>query len=241
MTQKFSAARKRAFLTCLEQTGNQTLSAERAKVSRSWVCLHRRTDPAFDAACREAIELAKMMLRDDAAVVPEANAPPLAPHLKGRGNGGRMPAHPRWRYHDGVELVVSGTRGRRTQLRRAKVSQWTGRVEQRFLAVLAGTANVRLACREVGLWPPSAYAHRRQFPGFARAWDQAVEIGMCELESRIHENLNHFFDREMPEPVTPMRNVSVTDAIRLMRLHEKREREKRKGVSRNPRGRPSRE
>ena len=33
MSKKFSASRKRAFLTYLAQTGNQTLSAERAKVS----------------------------------------------------------------------------------------------------------------------------------------------------------------------------------------------------------------
>ena len=33
MSKKFSAQRKRAFLTYLAQSGNQTLSAERAKVS----------------------------------------------------------------------------------------------------------------------------------------------------------------------------------------------------------------
>ncbi|HET9336248.1 MAG TPA: hypothetical protein VFO12_07570 [Sphingomicrobium sp.] len=219
MTQKFSAQRKRAFLNCLSQSGNQTLSAERAKVSRSWVCLHRQTDPEFDAACREAIDIAKMMLRDDAA----------SPPLKGSGS---EPADPRWRYHDGVELVVGGTGGsgggRRTQIRRANVGSWTPKVEQRFLAVLAGTANVRLASREVGMWPPAAYNHRRKFPGFARAWDQAVEIGMCELESQVHENLNHYFDRELPEPDAPMRDVSVMDAIRLVRLYERRDRERRR-------------
>ena len=203
MSRKFTAARRNAFLRALEQTGNQTLSAERAKVSRSWVCLHRRNDPEFDVACREAIAVAKMMLSDD---------------------GSREPVEQRWRYHEGVELVVGGTKRRRTQVRRAKASQWTPRVEQRFLAVLAGTANVKLACREVGLWPPSAYSHRKRFPGFARAWDQAIEIGMLELESQTHENIGHYFDRELPEPAMPMRDVCVMDAIRLMRLYEKRER-----------------
>ena len=171
MSRKFTAARRNAFLRALEQTGNQTLSAERAKVSRSWVCLHRRNNPEFDVACREAIAVAKMMLSDD---------------------GSREP------------------------------------VEQRFLAVLAGTANVKLACREVGLWPPSAYSHRKRFPGFARAWDQAIEVGMLELESQIHENIGHYFDRELPEPAMPMRDVCVMDAIRLVRLYEKRERGSRR-------------
>lgn len=207
MSKKFSTQRKRAFLDYLAQTGNQTISAERAKVSRSWVCLHRQTDPEFDAACLEAMAVAKAMLADD---------------------GSCRPVEARWRYFDGHELVVGGSNGRRTQIRRANVGQWTYRTEQRFLAVLAATCNVKAACREVGLWPPSAYNHRKRFPGFARAWDQAVEIGRNELESSIHENLNHFFDREMPEPAAPMRDITVMDAIRVARLYERRERERRR-------------
>jgi hypothetical protein len=241
MSKKFSAARKDAFLKYLSESGNQTLSAERAKVSRSWVQLHRSTDAEFDAACREAIAVAKMMLRDDAQVqtgppLPSADIPSAdgrrslevrsAPPASGRGSG---PADPRWRYHDGHELVVSGTNGRRTQVRRAKLSQWTPKVEQRFLAVVMATANVKLACREVGLWPPSAYNHRKRFPGFAKAWDQAVEIGQREVESSLIQNIGYFFDRELPEPEAPMRDVSVMDAIRLLRMYEKRERERRKG------------
>ena len=230
MTQKFSASRKRAFLTCLSQTGNQTLSAERAKVSRSWVRLHRTTDPAFDAECREALRQAQDRLKRDARMMPRAlrdAGSTGSPAPQDDRNLGSRPLDPKWRYHQGVELVVGGTNGRRTQVRRANVGSWTPKVEERFLAVLAGTANVRLACREVGMWPPAAYNHRKKFPGFARAWDQAVEIGMGELESQVHENLNHFFDREMPEPSVPMRDISIADAIRVVRMYEKREAEKR--------------
>ena len=49
MSRKTSPARRAAFLKALSETGNQTIAAERAKVSRSWVQLHRSTDPAFDA------------------------------------------------------------------------------------------------------------------------------------------------------------------------------------------------
>ena len=76
MSKKFSAQRKRAFLTYLAQSGNQTLAAERAKVSRSWVCLHRATDAKFDAACVAAIAAAREAL---------SSAPTPAPPLKGRG------------------------------------------------------------------------------------------------------------------------------------------------------------
>ena len=49
MSRKTSPARRGAFLQALRETGNQTIAAERAKVSRSWVQLHRSTDPQFRA------------------------------------------------------------------------------------------------------------------------------------------------------------------------------------------------
>ncbi|MGI8704949.1 MAG: hypothetical protein ACR2JJ_04010 [Sphingomicrobium sp.] len=207
MSKKFSAARKRAFLTYLSQTGNQTISAERARVSRSWVCLHRSTDAQFDLACREAIAEAKERIKAAGAA------------------GAECPRHSSFpRYHQGEELVVSGSNGRRVQVRRAKLSQWTARVEDRFLSVLAATCNVKAACRAVGLWPPSAYSHRKRWPDFARRWEQAIAIGACELECRLHETIRHHFDRELPEPQAPLRDITVMDAIRLLRMYRSRER-----------------
>jgi hypothetical protein len=57
MTQKFTQVRKDAFLAALRVTGNQTLAAERAKVSRSWVQLHRSEDPAFRSAVERTAAL----------------------------------------------------------------------------------------------------------------------------------------------------------------------------------------
>lgn len=143
--------------------------------------------------------------------------------MEGRGfwGGARKPPE-NWAYHQGEELVVNGSNGRRVQVRRAKLSQWTARVEERFLGVLAATCNVKAACREVGLWPPSAYNHRKRWPDFARRWDQAIAIGTVELECRLHETIRHFFDRELPEPEAPLRDISVMDAIRLLRMYRKK-------------------
>ena len=201
MSAKITASRRRAFLTHLANSGNITLSAERAKVSRSWVRLHRSEDPAFDAACREAVAVAKMMLSDDAS---------------------RLPAGPRWAWHEGCELVVNGTRGRRVQVRRASTTQWTGTQEKRFLAVLAGTANVKASCRAVGTHPPSAYAHRKRWPDFARRWDEAIQIGMCELEARIIQNFDRHFDPEAPEPEVPMEGLRIESAIRTLAIYQRR-------------------
>ena len=208
MSKKFSAARRNAFLKALGESGNQTLSAERAKVSRSWVCLQRSTDAEFDAACRVAIELAKERLRQ----------PSPSPSLQG-GRG-------QWRYLGGHELVVRGTGGsgggKRVQVARARLKQWTPRVEQRFLEVLAATCNAKVACAEAGMSIGSAYAHRRRRPEFARNWDVAIEIGYIRLESSIHENIAYFFDPDMPPPEAAMKDVCVMDAIRLLRMYDRR-------------------
>ena len=63
MSAKISASRRAAFLKALGETGNQTLSAERAKVSRSWVTAQRARDAGFDGAVRAAIEAARERLR----------------------------------------------------------------------------------------------------------------------------------------------------------------------------------
>lgn len=62
MTAKMSSKRREAFLRALEACGNQTLAAERAGVSRSWVCQARQRDPELDSDCRAAIAKAQARL-----------------------------------------------------------------------------------------------------------------------------------------------------------------------------------
>ena len=212
MSAKITASRRRAFLEALAASGNQTLSAERAKVSRSWVCLHRANDPAFDVACREAIRQAHDRLRDgtlrDAAgAAPQdervSNIPPTG-----------------WKYLDGAELVVRGSNGRRVQVGRARLKQWTARVEARFLAALAATCNVKAACAEVGMSVGSAYAHRRRWPGFAGRWDAAIAVGYVRLEAALIESSCAFLSGEPLPPEAPLRVTSVTEAIQALNLHK---------------------
>lgn len=210
-----SLARKRAFLRALAETGNQTLSAERAKVSRSWVSLHRSTDAGFDAACREAIERAKGRF---------GSHPPPDPSLRGRGEIKRKPPAA-WQFNAGEELVVSGTNGVRTQVRRAKLKQWTPRVEERFLSALSASCNVKAALAAVGMSASGAYAHRKRFPAFARAWDEAVRLGMSELEGALIQNIDYAFDPEAAPPELEIGPITVSDLIRTLRMYDRRQRE----------------
>jgi hypothetical protein len=217
MSKKFTAQRKRAFLTYLGQSGNQTLSAERVKVSRSWVCLHRSGDPDFDAACRAAIAAAKAAL-EALASPPLADAPSPQP-LSRKGRGAE-----RWRYFEGHELVVRGTGGsgggKRVQIGRAREKQWTPRAEKRFLSALAATCNVKAACAEVGMWPASAYNHRDRWPAFAERWREAEKIGFFRMEAAVVENGCNLFSEPEVEPDVRIEGMTIADAMEALRMHK---------------------
>jgi hypothetical protein len=222
MSAKMSKTRRAAFLKALAETGNQTLSAERAKVSRSWVCLQRSGDAGFDAVCLEAIAAAKARLIAEAEVAPHA---PHSPHPARASRESPSPARGRgakWQFAAGVELVVSGTNGVRTQVRRARLRQWTPRVEARFLSALSASCNARAACAAVGLSVSSAYARRERLPAFARAWEEAVAIGKVRLDAVLIQNLDYAFDPAAAPPEMMLREVTVTDLIRTLRMYEKR-------------------
>lgn len=218
MSKKFSAARKQAFLTYLARTGNQTLAAEMAKVSRSWVGLHRSGDARFDADCRAAVEQAKVRLREAAEA--ETDEDQERPSTgSGRAALGKLT------YHAGAELVVRGTGGsgggKRVQIGRARLKQWTPRVETRFLAALAASCNVKAACAEVGMWPASAYNHRKRWPGFARRWDAAIDTGFARLEAALVEagSSNPFSDPDFAQD-NPIREMSAREALQLLNMHK---------------------
>ena len=160
MSAKTSAARRRAFFRALAETGNQTISAERARVSRSWVTLHRASDPAFRTRLEACIADARERIRAASSIKPAR----------------------KWAYLDGEELVIRGTNGRRAQVSRARLRQWTAATERVFLRTLAATANVRAACREAGLSVPSAYVHRSKYNSFAERWDEALDIAETRLD-----------------------------------------------------------
>lgn len=211
MSRKFSSARRAAFLRALAETGNQTIAAERAKVSRSWVRLHRSTDPAFERASDDAIAAAKARL--------------------GGADGRRPPSG--WGSLDGEELVVKGTggssggargerTGRRVQIARARLKQWTPRVEARFLATLGATCNVKAACAEVGLTPASAYAHRKRWPRFAALWAEALETGAERIEIALAEAGGNPFSDPECLPEAELGPMTVDQAIHVLHMHKHR-------------------
>ncbi|MCW3847026.1 hypothetical protein OF829_07220 [Sphingomonas sp. LB-2] len=204
MSRKFSTARREAFFRALAETGNQTLAAERAKVSRSWVTLHRAADPEFRARIAAARAEAKARI------------------ARAKAEGGGVAPPSGWGSLDGAELVVRGGNGRWTQIARARLKQWSPRVEARFLGVLAATCNVKAACTAVGLTAASAYAHAKRWQGFAERWREAVEIGYLRIEAGLlaQADGNPFSDREV-DPEVAMPPMTVAQALQLLHMHKR--------------------
>lgn len=200
MSAKTSAARREAFFAALRETGNRTIAAERARVSQSRVTLHRANDPAFKAEIEAAVAEARARLRDAEGMRPD----------KG------------WGSLDGEELVVRSTNGRRVQVARARVAQWAPRTEDRFLATLAATCNVKAACAEAGMSQATAYNHYRRWPAFARRWNEALETGALRLEMALLENGGNPFSPDEIVPNSPMPPMTPDQAIHLIHMHQHR-------------------
>lgn len=247
MTGKIDESRRSAFLKTLGESGNFTLAAERAKVSRSWVLLHRKRDAEFDAACGEALRSAEMALRarpsSSLGTSGEGKAGQSFDELRtnGKGGGGTQPPIG-WSHRAGVELVVRGTGDgigghRRVQIARARLKQWDKRAEDRFLEALAATCNIRAACSAVGLTPASAYKHRECWPAFGRRWDKVVEIASERIECGLIQAACNFYsspEDQVPADV-PIAGMTAEIALLLLRLHRQGVRGGRRGPGRPPR------
>jgi hypothetical protein len=160
------------------------------------VTLHRAFDPEFRARIEAARAEAKQRI------------------VQARTEGGGMAPPAGWGALDGEELVVRGSNGRRTQIARARLKQWSPRAEARFLGVLAATCNVKAACAAVGLTAVSAYAHAKRWQGFAERWRAAVEIGYIRIEAQLLAGLgaNPFSGGEVDAEVA-MPAMTVAEAL----------------------------
>lgn len=76
--------------------------------------------------------------------------------------------------------AAGGTTG--AQMRRRRKDGWSKADEATFLAVLAETCNASEAARQIGKGRTSAYRRKKADPGFARAWEEAIEMGYGEIE-----------------------------------------------------------
>lgn len=197
---------RRPFLKHLARYGNVHIACQLAQVDRSYVYRQRRDDPGFagkwDAAKIEAGR--QLRLRHDA----------LPPRGRKTLQGGT--------------LALSGMRGGRVRIERARRGRWTREDEIRFLNRYAATGNVEEASRAAGHRNSSAYQRRKYCARFAREWALAKALAQEGLPLRIVAAAKLWMDGAQglhpidPDDVPVMNLRDALDALAaLYHLHPK--------------------
>jgi hypothetical protein len=184
-----------AYLRVLAETGNATLAAEHAGVSRAWAYKKREVDAGFGVMCG-----AMMRRFREAPHLRDVCSPPLPPPLRGS---------PLSREGRGTE--------RRTRVNRDRVGGWTAAKEAAFLERLEETCSVPFAAAAVGLSAHSAYQRRRRWPVFAAAWDEAERAGWPPLDQPWIESAVCFFEGRAAPADNPVRIASVRDVLQALK------------------------
>lgn len=107
---------------------------------------------------------------------------------------------------------------------------WTAEDEAAFLIALAESCNVSEAAREIGRSRTGAYHRKKTDPRFARAWEEALEMGYAEIELMLMRAV--LFGSETEEVVIDgegavktrkvKRHANPAVALRLLTFHRDR-------------------
>lgn len=84
-----------------------------------------------------------------------------------------------------ADEVLRRCKGRRMQVARRKLREWSIADDERFFAELAATCNVEASAHAAGHSGPSAYGRRMRWPAFAEAWEEALQQGYARVEMRL--------------------------------------------------------
>ena len=156
---RFTALRRETYLEVLAETGNKRAAAEAIGFRRNRMDGIRRRDPAFAVECDAALAAADT-------------------RLKGA----------EWQFEDVIDPEFQTLRqchNGRVQIIAVGPGRWSKRVEDRFLAILGQCGNVEASARAVGFAGTDIFRRRRQWPGFARRMDEALEEAEVRLEFRL--------------------------------------------------------
>jgi len=194
MPSKIPSSRRVIYLQTLGDTDDASLAAARAGVSRTWAYKRRKADARFDALCREMVaRFRRTPPRSEPPHPPTAEA--AGPSLSREGRGA----------------------GKRVQVRRDRIGEWTADKEARFVERMRETCSAWLASALVGLSAGSAYERRKRRPTFAAAWDEAEREGWPPIDQPWIESAICFFEGREPPPDNPVRITSIDEVLEAMR------------------------
>lgn len=191
MATRIAPERTAAYLRTLAETGNATLAAERAGVSRDWAYKRRKADARFDRLCREAAALARARL----------------PVRVNRDRAGGWSAALEARFIE--RLSETGS----VWLAAAEVGLSTvSAYRRRQVRRLGGSFHPSQPNELGGSFHPS-----QPNESFAAKWDEAQRLGWPPADEPWIEAAMCFLEGQPPPPGNPVRFRSVDQVINAMR------------------------
>lgn len=155
----FTAERREAYLEGLRRTGNHAAAAREAGITWGGAWRYRRRKPEFEALCVEA----------------EAEAQRRLAGAEGAFASGADPA---------FESIRRGADGR-LKIQAQGRRRWSRKAEDRFFAVLRECGNISAAARAAGVARESVWKRRREWPAFARRFEETMDEAEIVLEYRV--------------------------------------------------------
>lgn len=117
----------------------------------------------------------------------------------------------------GSQLRASGKDG--PQLVASRGHRWTAEAEAIFLDQLGASCNVTRAAAAAGFSTVAIYKRRGNDPVFAQRWQAALEQGRARLEMALVARAADALEGIPADSDTPFPEMSVRDAINILRLH----------------------
>jgi hypothetical protein len=156
---QFTAEKRAIYLGALRRSGSHRAAAREAEISERTARKRRAREPAFEAACREALEASQGRLAE----------------RREAGEGGAR---------NDLESIRRGADGRlKIQARGSR--RWSLAAEERFFSVLRESGNIAGSARAAGVSREAVWKRRREWPAFARRMEEVLEEAAITLEFRV--------------------------------------------------------
>ncbi len=117
----------------------------------------------------------------------------------------------------GTALRASGKDGPQRIASRGK--SMTEESEARFFDALGASCNVTWSAEAAGFCKNTVYRRRRLDGAFAARWQAALEQGYARIEMALVRRAADALEGFAPDPDTPIPEMTVGDAVTILKLH----------------------